>query len=150
MSDVLLTTTDATTTLIRLVQTADFENWRASQDARTQAWLASAGFSGKSGQTAWLPDAAGNPGTVVVGWDGRDNLATLGGLPFSLPTGVYRLEQPATDLQVLVIPTERLQNLLLEAPRIATDLAEVQEIRRRAEQDVLEGALPLPGSAATG
>jgi small-conductance mechanosensitive channel len=59
------------------------------------------------------------------------------------------LVRAATDLQVLVIPTERLQDLLLEAPRIATDLAEVQEIRRRAEQDVLEGALQPRGSAGT-
>jgi hypothetical protein len=47
----------------------------------------------------------------------------------------------ATDLQVLVIPTERLQDLLLEAPRLATDLAEVLEIRRLAVQEMLEGAL---------
>lgn len=47
----------------------------------------------------------------------------------------------ATDLQVLVIPTERLQDLLLEAPRLATTLAEVLEIRRLAVQEMLEGAL---------
>jgi small-conductance mechanosensitive channel len=38
----------------------------------------------------------------------------------------------ADDLQVLFIPTEKLQELLLEAPRLSTDLSEVIEIRRRA------------------
>jgi len=66
--------------------------------------------------------------------------------PWSADTHV----RAATDLQVLVIPTERLQDLPLEAPRLATDLAEVQAILRRAEQEVLEGALPLRGSAETG
>ena len=49
------------------------------------------------------------------------------------------LVRAATDLQVLVIPTERLQDLLVEAPRLATDLAEVLEIRRRASDAVAAG-----------
>jgi len=49
------------------------------------------------------------------------------------------LVRAATDLQVLVIPTERLQDLLLEAPRLATDLAEVLEIRRRAGDALMQG-----------
>jgi len=57
--------------------------------------------------------------------------------------------QAATDLQVLVIPTERLQDLLLEAPRLAADLAEVLEIRRRSKQEVLAGALRRHDPAAS-
>jgi len=38
---------------------------------------------------------------VVVGWDGEDDFAVLGGLPFQLPEGVYELASPATPLQLL-------------------------------------------------
>src|SRR5512139_1030024 len=101
MSDALLTTTDAPVTPIRLVKTSDFATWSSTLALRAKAWIDAAGFTAKSGQTAWLPDDAGHPATVVVGWDGRDNLATLGGLPFGLPPGVYRIEPGATDLQLL-------------------------------------------------
>jgi leucyl aminopeptidase len=83
------------------VKTADFDTWSAALGPREKAWIDAAGFRAKAGQTAWLPDDAGHPATVVVGWDGRDNLATLGGLPFSLPPGVYRVEPDPTDLQAL-------------------------------------------------
>jgi len=101
MSDALLSSSDAPATPIRLVQTTGFEAWVGTLDRRARAWLDSAGFTAKSGQLAWLPDAEGLPAQVVVGWDGRDNLATLGALPYALPTGVYRLEDPVSDLQVL-------------------------------------------------
>jgi CRP-like cAMP-binding protein len=44
------------------------------------------------------------------------------------------------DLEVLVIPAERLQEVLVESPRLASDLAEVLEIRQRAVAKVLEAA----------
>jgi len=53
------------------------------------------------------------------------------------------------DLEVLVIPYERLQELLVESPRLASDLAEVIEIRQRAVEKVLEGGLQRRRSAAT-
>jgi len=101
MSDALLTTNDTPATPIRLVRAADFDDWLASLDERARAWVQSADFTGKPGQTAWLPDQDGRPATVIAGWDGRDSLATLGGLPFTLPAGAYRLDQPVSDLQLL-------------------------------------------------
>jgi leucyl aminopeptidase len=101
MSEVLLTASDRPTTPIRLIHTDGCEAWRATLDPRARAWIESAGFTAKPGQTAWLPDAEGHPATVVAGWDGRDNLATLGGLPFALPPGDYRIDGPVTDLQLL-------------------------------------------------
>jgi len=101
MSETLLITTDVPTTPIRLVAPADYEAWRGALSDAERAWLHSAGFQGKPGQNAWLPNGAGQPALVVVGWDGRDSLDALGSLPFSLPTGVYRLESPVTDLQLL-------------------------------------------------
>jgi small-conductance mechanosensitive channel/CRP-like cAMP-binding protein len=53
------------------------------------------------------------------------------------------------DLEVLVIPAERLQEVLVESPRLASDLAEVIEIRQRAAAKVLEGGLQRRRSAAT-
>jgi len=46
-----------------------------------------------------------------------------------------------------VIPYERLQEVLVESPRLASDLAEVIEIRQRAVGKVLEGGLQRRGSA---
>jgi hypothetical protein len=46
---------------------------------------------------------------------------------------------------VLVILYERLQEVLVESPRLASDLAEVIEIRQRAVGKALEG-----GAAAAG
>jgi CRP-like cAMP-binding protein len=53
------------------------------------------------------------------------------------------------DLEVLVIPYERLQEVLLESPRLAADLDEVIEIRQRAVAKVLEGGLQGRESAGT-
>jgi CRP-like cAMP-binding protein len=53
------------------------------------------------------------------------------------------------DLEVLVIPYERLQEVLVESPRLAADLAEVIEIRQRAVAKALEGGLQRRESAGT-
>jgi CRP-like cAMP-binding protein len=53
------------------------------------------------------------------------------------------------DLEVLVIPYERLQEVLVESPRLASDLAEVIEIRQRAVEKVLEGGLQRRRAAAS-
>jgi leucyl aminopeptidase len=97
----LITAHDGSATPIRLVQAAEFDAWSGGLDTRSKAWITSAGFTGKPGQFAWLPNADGHPDSVVTGWDGRDNLATLGGLSFALAAGVYRLESPASELQLL-------------------------------------------------
>jgi CRP-like cAMP-binding protein len=53
------------------------------------------------------------------------------------------------DLEVLVIPYERLQEVLVESPRLAVDLAEVIEIRQRAVGKALEEGLQRRESAGT-
>ena len=50
------------------------------------------------------------------------------------------------DLEVLVIAVERLQGLLLHAPRLAADLSEVIEIRRRAVDAALAGSASATGN----
>ncbi|MEM9313397.1 MAG: leucyl aminopeptidase family protein [Pseudomonadota bacterium] len=57
------------------------------------------GFRAKSTQFAWIEDAEAV--RVVSGWDGEDNLATLGALPMSLPEGDYVIAGDVSDLQLL-------------------------------------------------
>ena len=88
-------------TSIRLVRTDEFESWSAERSGTTRQWLARMQFEAKSGQHAWLQEDQDAPPELVVGWDGNDNLATLGHLPYQLPEGEYALASPVTDLQVL-------------------------------------------------
>lgn len=101
MADSLLASTDQPTSPVELVRTGDFEDWQAKRSTQAQNWLRQNQFTAKSGQIAWLPDDDGNPHQVAVGWNGDDDLATLGGLPFGLPVGAYHLTSTVTELQVL-------------------------------------------------
>ena len=101
MADSLLTTTDETSSPIELVPTSEFETWQAERSPLALSWLLKNEFTAKSGQTVWLPDDEGNPYSVAVGWNGDDDLATLGGLPYGLPAGVYHLTSSVTELQLL-------------------------------------------------
>ncbi|MBH81298.1 MAG: leucyl aminopeptidase [Gammaproteobacteria bacterium] len=101
MPDTLLNTSDTTPVPITLVAESDFEAWRNELPELSQQWVQKSQFRGRGQDIAWLPDAAGAPTEVAVGWDGTESLATLGGLPFRLPEGVYALTTPVSDLQVL-------------------------------------------------
>ncbi|MEZ5559068.1 MAG: leucyl aminopeptidase family protein [Pseudomonadales bacterium] len=101
MTDAFVTTTSEAATPICLVSTEALERWTEGLPETAQAWLRRTGFQAKPGQTTWLPDASGLPASVAVGWDGADNLATLGGLPRTLPPGVYRIDGPVSELQLL-------------------------------------------------
>jgi leucyl aminopeptidase len=101
MTDVFITATDEPVIPISLVRTEDLAGWMKSLPESQQPWVKSAGFEAKPGQSAWLPDDSGRPAAVAAGWDGRDTLETLGGLPLTLPEGVYRVEGPVTELQLL-------------------------------------------------
>ncbi len=135
MTDVFLSETSDPVTPLRLIRADDLEGWLSALDARTAAWVRSRGFEAKTGQWAWLPDEDGNPGSVAVGWDGKDNLETLGGLALSLPEGVYRVDGPATPLQLLGWALGAYQfgrykaanrepaRLLVESPALSASLA---------------------------
>jgi leucyl aminopeptidase len=97
----LITEHSGPRTSIQLVKTGEFEQWQARQSGPARAWLERQGFKAASATSAWLPDSEGAPAAVVVGWDGQDDLATLGALPFSLPDGVYQLDSDVSALQVL-------------------------------------------------
>jgi leucyl aminopeptidase len=97
----LISEHDGARASIQLIALDDVEQWLEAQPELTRAWLTRQSFKAKSGQFAWLPDDHGAPDSVVVGWDGANDFKVLGGLPFSLPEGVYELASDVSDLQVL-------------------------------------------------
>jgi leucyl aminopeptidase len=101
MADTLLSFTDEIPTPISLIRTTAFQSWRSHLPEVAQSWIARTQFTAKPGQFTWLPSATGEPGELAVGWDGNDDLATLGGLPFQIAEGVYELKTPVSNLQLL-------------------------------------------------
>ncbi len=101
MTNVFLSTTTEPVTPITLVRTEDLSTWLESLDPAAAAWARSRSFEARKGQFVWLPDSQGHPGLVAVGWDGANNLETLGGLALNLPEGVYRMETEVSQLQML-------------------------------------------------
>ncbi len=97
-SEVLLASAD-NPTRIRLLKTDDFDDFAANLNDADRASLERQQFQAKDSQVAWLEDDHG--AFVLKGWDGESNIATLGGLPMSLPEGDYTLDSEATDLQLL-------------------------------------------------
>jgi leucyl aminopeptidase len=61
-----------------------------------QQWVARQGFTGASGQVAWLDN-----GDALIGFSGTYDLSTLGALPFKLPEGQYRLASEVPFLALL-------------------------------------------------
>ena len=86
-------------TPVELVKTSDFDARQASLDDYQKASLKRQGFTAAKGQVAWLK--CDEVFKVLVGWDGNDDLATLGGLPMTLVEGDYSLETPVSDLQLI-------------------------------------------------
>ncbi len=97
----LITDHDGPRTTIQIIPKDGFETWHDTLPDAGRNWIGRQQFKGSSGQMAWLPDDTGAPDSVVVGWDGTDEFAALGNLPFQLPEGVYELATPVTHLQLL-------------------------------------------------
>jgi leucyl aminopeptidase len=101
MPDTLLTDSETTPTPITLVQESAYDDWRRELPAAAQGWVEKSQFQARAQEIVWLPDPAGQPGEVAVGWNGSDAIDTLGGLPMRLPEGVYQLHSTVSDLQLL-------------------------------------------------
>jgi leucyl aminopeptidase len=96
----LITQSEKTPIRLQLVTEEQMPQWLESQSITTRSWLERLQFRAKPGQIGWLADDQDNPGSAVVGWDGKDNLSSLGSLPFTLPEGVYQLDTDVSDLQL--------------------------------------------------
>jgi len=88
--------TDDQANQLRLLTSADFDSFAKSLSDEDNEWLTRQGFTCSSGQFAWLQS-----GEVIVGWDGKDDLNTLGHLPMALPEGLYKIDSSTTDLQLI-------------------------------------------------
>jgi leucyl aminopeptidase len=85
-------------TAIRLIKADEFDDWYESLSNDEQGWIERQGFSAKRGQTAWLSSATE---VVVCGWDGQQDLSTLGHLPLTLPDGIYQVSNELTEVQLI-------------------------------------------------
>ncbi len=88
--------TDTNASQLQLLATADFDTFTKALNDEDREWLKRQKFSCAPGQFAWLQD-----GQVIVGWDGKDDLNTLGHLPMTLPEGLYKIDSSVADLQLI-------------------------------------------------
>ena len=85
---------------LELVYSGDFDGWLKAQPPTDQERAGQQRFQAKAKQVCWLGGVRAQA-RVAVGWDGTSSIATLGGLPMALGEGVYRLTQPADEVQLL-------------------------------------------------
>ncbi|NCF34438.1 MAG: leucyl aminopeptidase family protein, partial [Proteobacteria bacterium] len=80
------TSTDEDATSLTLVTTEDLQQRLDKASDADKAWIARQSFNAKPGEVAFLAN-----GDALIGWDGDDNLSSLGHLPMRLPEGNYQL-----------------------------------------------------------
>jgi len=73
---------------------AQVPRWRHAQPEPVARWVERIGFTAKAGATALLPGADGRLARVLLGLGERPDLWSYAGLPFGLPEGIYRLDNP--------------------------------------------------------
>ncbi|MCR9277369.1 MAG: leucyl aminopeptidase family protein [Pseudomonadaceae bacterium] len=95
---------DANTTAaipIDAVTADSFDDYREACDEASQQWFASHAFTAKAGSHLVCPGADGTIARVVVGVTDDADIASLGGLPLSLPEGIYAIGRHPWDIQNL-------------------------------------------------
>jgi leucyl aminopeptidase len=83
--------TDADSTPIVTVLSANYSAYVAEQSQKVRAWLAVSGFTAKPHTFALIPADDGTIANVIVGVSQAEDIFALSHLPFQLPTGTYRL-----------------------------------------------------------
>jgi len=87
---------DTNASWLHLLKIPDFKAFATTLSDEDRIWLKRQGFKCAQGQFAWLQN-----GEVIVGWDGNDDLNTLGHLPMALPEGLYKIDSSVADLQLI-------------------------------------------------
>ena len=100
MSDAFIESSDAAID-VETVNSEWFDEWRTAQQPLAASWIERTGFAARVNQFCWLPTERGEPDRVAVGVSGEPGIATLGGLPSTLPEGDYRLVDDQPDLALL-------------------------------------------------
>jgi leucyl aminopeptidase len=96
MLNCFVTTLDSLATPILLIPQKLSAEWLAKQNDFTKNWLFTTNnLRWEPGTTLLLPNSDGKIGRVVLCLADERDFWSVGSLPFSLPPGVYRLEQPA-------------------------------------------------------
>lgn len=76
---------------IILIEKNEYNGWLTKQPQVTKKWLTSSGFRGEAGQLSIIPDKLGNIVQVLYCVNEKQNFWNLGGLPYFLPEGVYKI-----------------------------------------------------------
>jgi leucyl aminopeptidase len=86
------TETDTTATPISIVTPQNYSEWLSVQSAATKQWLTATMFQSEAGNARLLPDANGKVARVVCCVADVANMWGVGGLPLTLPEGVYQFD----------------------------------------------------------
>ena len=71
------------------LQQSDLDGWLENAGPGAQAWVRGHEFKAEPGSSLVVPDKAGNPSTVLVGFSPEALTWALAGLPATLPAGDY-------------------------------------------------------------
>lgn len=86
------TETNSNAIPISVVAQSGYKEWLEAQSAFVKEWLSATQFQGEAGSVRLLPDANGKIARVICCVADKENFWGVGGLPFTLPEGVYKLE----------------------------------------------------------
>lgn len=91
--------TSLTAVPISVVTQTSYPEWMQVQAPFIREWLAATGFQAEAGSTRLLPDASGKIARVVICVSDVENFWDVGGLPLTLPDGVYKFDVTDTQYQ---------------------------------------------------
>lgn len=82
---------------VSVITPKNFSAWLELQTTQTKDWLSTTHFQAEAGSVRLIPDTNGKLSRVVCCVADPENLWGVGGLPFSLPEGLYKFD--VTDEQ---------------------------------------------------
>jgi leucyl aminopeptidase len=84
---------------VSIILQKDFPAWLKKQESHVKNWLESNGFRGESGNTSLIPDVSGKLERVIYCASDMNGFWSVGGLPLTLPEGIYSLDVAEGDYQ---------------------------------------------------
>jgi leucyl aminopeptidase len=92
MLNCFVTESNQAATVIYVVAKQAYASWLETKSNHVKAWLLATQFRAEANSVRLIPDADGNISHVLCCVDKVDDLWGVGGLPFTLPEGVYQFE----------------------------------------------------------
>ena len=87
------------------LQASDLEAWVDSAPPAAKAWVRAHEFEAEPGSSLVVPDEAGNPSTVLIGFAPDAPTWALAGLPAILPAGDYAVTGDFSDRTLSLLAT---------------------------------------------